>query len=70
MTVSRDIVQQFQAGMRPTWLDRQISQVFPSWGLERLKLRATMAALGGVEVRVKGARLRKLVAQITGAVRP
>ena len=33
--------------MRPTWLDRQISQVFPSWGLERLKLRATMAALGG-----------------------
>ena len=34
------------------------------------KVAATMAALGGVEVRVKGARRRKLVAQITGAVRP
>lgn len=32
------------------------------------KVGAIMAALGGVEVRVKGARLRKLVRQIVGAV--
>ena len=34
------------------------------------KVAAIMAALGGVEVRVKGARMRKLVGQIAKALRP
>jgi lambda family phage portal protein len=45
--VSRDLLQEIRAGLRPTWLDRKITQIAPTWGLKRMEARATMAIASG-----------------------
>ncbi len=47
MTLPPEIINQLRAGMAPTWLDRQIARMAPSWGLQRMRSRAAMAIAGG-----------------------